>query len=142
MMNGIFQIIKEKFLTKQFLSFGIIGAFNTVLTQVLYMGFESLGINVAFASAFADIIGIIVSYFLNMIFTYKERLSLKTFVAFPLSYLPGLTISAFITWLVADIFGGPRKWAKLISLPIYIPINYLFMTFIVKKFSQDNQKEK
>ena len=134
-MEKLFQTIKDKFFTKQFLTFGIIGGFNTVLTQVLYMGFESLGINVALASALADAIGIVVSYFLNMIFTYKEKLSLKTFVTFPLSYLPGLSISAFITWLVADVFGGPRKWAKLISLPIYIPINYLFMTFIVKKFS-------
>lgn len=135
-MNTIIEKIKEKFLTKQFLSFGIIGAFNTVFCQVLYMGFVKLGIVPGISSMLADALGIVVSYFLNMKFTYHKEINWKSFVTFPLSYLPGLLISALIVMIVVDVFHGPELYAKLISLPIYIPINYLVMTFVVNRFSK------
>lgn len=134
-MKKLFEKIKEKFFTKQFLSFGIIGAFNTFLCQALYMGFVQLGINPGASSLLADAIGVVVSYFLNMRFTYHQPITLKGAITFPLSYVPGMLISALIVLIVVHGFHGPELYAKLISLPIYIPINYLFMTFIVKKFA-------
>lgn len=134
-MNNLMTKIKEKFFTKQFLSFGIIGAFNTILTQALYMGFVKMGLTPGVSSIAADVIGVIVSFFLNMKFTYHQPITLKGFLTFPLSYVPGMIISALIVLIVVHGFHGPELYAKLISLPIYIPINYLFMTFIVKKFA-------
>lgn len=134
MVKNIWLKIKEKFFTKQFLSFGIIGAFNTVFVQVLYMAFVKLGLTPGISSILADALGVVVSYFLNMRFTYHQPITLKGAVTFPLSYVPGMLISALIVLIVVHGFHGPELYAKLISLPIYIPINYLFMTFIVKKF--------
>lgn len=133
-MKALWEKIKEKFFTKQFLTFGIIGGFNTFLSQVLYMVFVKMHIAPGIASALADGICIYVSYFLNMHFTYHQELSWKSALTFPLSYLPGLGISALIVIIVVNVFHGPELYAKLISLPIYIPINYLVMTFVVSRF--------
>ncbi len=131
----MFAKLKEKFLNKQFLTFGIIGVINTAVSILLYMLFVGMQVQVGIASFLGDTLSMVGSYFMNMYFTYKEKPSWKSALAFPLSYLPGIVISALIVMLVVGVFHGPEKWAKLISIPIYVPINFLCMNVIVKKFS-------
>ena len=126
--------IKEKFFNKRFLSFGIIGFINTLVSNLLYMLFVSKGMEVGTASITGDVLTMILSYFMNMHFTYHEKPSWKTAVSFPLSYIPGILISAIITLIVVHVFHGPELYAKLIALPIYVPVNFLCMSFIVKTF--------
>ena len=128
--------IKNKFFTKQFLSFGIIGFINTFVANGLYMLFVKMNIAVGLASLLGDGLTMILSYFMNMKFTYHQKPSLKSAVTFPLSYVPGMIISALVVILVVDIGHAPELWAKLIALPIYVPVNYLCMSFIVKTFGK------
>ena len=130
------QKIKEKFMNKQFLSFGLIGLFNTFLTQFLYLIFVKYSIAPFMASILADVLGICVSYILNMKFTYHQKMTLKNAISFPISYIPGTLISSFIVWVIVDLLHLPKYYAKAISLPITIPINYLFMTFVVNASSK------
>lgn len=127
---------KEKFLNKQFLIFGIIGGINTVLSQLLYIVFVKMNVVVSLSSLLGDVITMIISYFANMQFTYHEKPSIKTAITFPLSYVPGFIINMLIVVLVADVFHAPKEYAKLVSLPITIPLNYICMSFIVKKSSK------
>ena len=141
-MQKIWQTIKTKFLNKQFLSFGLIGACNTLISQGLYMLFVLQSVEVGIASILGDVLSMVFSYFMNMHFTYHKKPSLKSAVTFPLSYIPGILISALMVIIVVDLFHGPELWAKLIALPIYIPLNFLCMNFIVKKFgSKDTEKQ-
>lgn len=127
--------IKEKFLNRQFLTFGIIGVLNTVIALLLNKGFLILGTEVGMASILADVVSFIPSYVMNMTFTYKKKMSLKSFIAFPVSYIPGWIISFLIVEILHRVFGVPESYAKLCSVPIYVPVNYLVMTFIVNRFS-------
>ena len=129
-------IIKEKFFTRKFLSFAIIGAINTFVAIGLYMLFVTLGVNVGVASFLGDGLTMILSYFMNTIFTYRQKPSLKSAVTFPLSYIPGMIISAAVTLIVVNVFHGPKMWAKAIALPIYFPVNFLCMSFIMKRFGK------
>ena len=140
-MQKIWQTIKTKFLNKQFLSFGLIGACNTLISQGLYMLFVLQSVEVGIASILGDVLSMVFSYFMNMHFTYHKKPSLKSAVTFPLSYIPGILISALMVIVVVDLFHGPELWAKLIALPIYIPLNFLCMNFIVKKFGSKDTKE-
>ncbi len=133
-MAGIINKIKEKFFTRKFLSFGIIGAFNTFLANFLYMIFVQYGVGVGTSSILGDALTTVVSYFLNTTITYKQKPTLKSALTFPLSYIPGWIISALVTILVVDVFHGPKMWAKWIALPIYFPVNFLCMSFIMKRF--------
>lgn len=128
--------IKNKFFTKQFLSFGIIGFINTFVANGLYMLFVKMNIAVGLASLLGDGLTMILSYFMNMKFTYHQKPSLKSAITFPLSYVPGMIISALVVILVVDIGHAPELWAKLIALPIYVPVNYLCMSFIVITFGK------
>ncbi len=123
----------EKFFNRKFLTFAVIGAFNTVLANVLYFLFvENNMFDVGTASLVGDVIPMFFSYFLNMRYTYHERPTLKSALSFPLSYVPGFIINMVITVFVAQL-GVVDSFAKLVSLPISIPVNFLCMSFIVKK---------
>lgn len=136
-----FSALKEKFLNKQFLTFGIIGVINTAVSILLYMFFVGLHVQVGIASFLGDTLSMVGSYFMNIHFTYKEKPTWKSALAFPLSYLPGIIISAVIVMIVVGVFNGPEKWAKLISIPIYVPINFLCMNVIVKKFGSKEKSK-
>lgn len=125
--------IKNKFLNKQFLAFGIIGGINTILSQVLYVVFVKLNLAVSLSSLLGDVLTMVISYFANMKYTYHEKPNLKSAITFPLSYVPGFIINMLIVVLVADVLHAPKEYAKLVSLPITIPLNYICMSLIVKK---------
>lgn len=124
--------LKEKFFNKQFLTFGIIGAINTVGSVLIYMLFVSMNVQVGISSLLGDCLTMIVSYFLNMRFTYHEKPNLKSFVTFPISYVPGTLLNMIFTVIFVDVLGAPKMIAKALALPITIPLNYLTMSVIVK----------
>ncbi|MEG0177886.1 GtrA family protein [Anaerorhabdus sp.] len=135
----MFEKIKNKFLSKQFLIFGIIGGINTILSQLIYIVLVKFGMIVSLSSVLGDSLTIIISYFANMKFTYNEKPSLKSAITFPLSYLPGLIVNMLIVILVADVFHAPKEYAKLVSLPITIPLNYVCMSLIIKLTSKKKE---
>ncbi len=71
----------------------------------------------------------VVSYFLNMKFTYHEKPTLKSAIAFPIGYLPGIIISSVMTTLAISM-GIPKLFAKFITLPITIPLNFIYYFFV------------
>lgn len=133
--------LKEKVITKEFLTFGIIGVFNTLIAQGLYMVFVSNGMLVSMASIFGDLLSMVFSYIMNMRFTYKQKMSFKSAITFPLSYLPGIIISALMTVLFVHGFHVDKMWAKLVALPIYVPLNFLCMNKIVNHFGGGSMKK-
>jgi len=115
------------------MTFLCIGVVNTLLAQGLYMLFVYFGVNPSLASILGDVLSIACSYVLNMRFTYHQPMSLMSAVKFPLSYIPGTVINALAVFVVTDVLGFNKMFAKLLSLPITIPLNYLCMTFLVGK---------
>ena len=136
----MFQKIKEKFFTRSFLSFACIGAFNTSLAQILYMIFVWLRQPVSASSVVADVIPMFFSYFLNMRFTYHQKPNWKSFISFPVSYLPGIVINMIMTVIFVDWLMVDKLFAKAFALPLTIPINYLTMSLIVR-LSSGRKKE-
>ncbi len=136
-MNQIINLLKKY---QKFLTFGIIGAINTILAQVFYMIFVYLGwMGVSLASIVADCVTMVVSYVLNMKFTYHEKMTLKNALSYPIAYIPGILLTSFITWLVA-YFGINKLFAKAICLPITVPLNYVLVSLSVKLSAKVNPK--
>lgn len=130
--------IKDKFLNKQFLTFGLIGGFNTIASQILYIMFVNANVFPSISSFLGDGTTMIISYFMNMKFTYHEKCTWKNAITFPLSYLPGMIINMIIVVIAVNL-GCPKTYAKLISLPITIPMNYVCMSVIVKLTRNNNE---
>lgn len=132
----MWQKIKQKFINIQFIKFGIIGVLNTVFSLLFNSFFLFIGSEVGIASVMADILAVIPSYVLNMTFTYKKKMSWKTFIAFPVSYVPGWITTFLIVEVLHYLIGIPENYAKLSSIPIVVPLNYLVMTYVVNKLSR------
>ena len=78
----------------------------------------------------------VLSYFLNMKFTYKIKPSFKTFISFPFSYIPGWIVNMLMVVICVDLLHVREVFAKLVSIPITVPLNFIVMSFIMKHASK------
>ena len=137
-MNKFLEKIKSTFFTRKFGSFLLIGVANTGTSQLLYILFVMVHVTAGLSSILADVLSVVVSYFLNMKFTYQVKPSWKTFITFPLSYVPGWVINFLIVILCVDVLYIEEIWAKLVSVPITIPMNFVVMSLIMKLTTRQN----
>ena len=125
--------IKTKFFTKEFIVFCFIGAINTGLAQLIYLILVANNLmEPGISSLIGDVLTIAVSYVLNMKLTYHEKMSIKSALSFPISYIPGTIINMLVVLLVVDVFHFSKIIAKAISLPLTIPLNFIFVSIMVK----------
>lgn len=130
----MFAWIHKRFFNSQFLRFGLIGAFNTILAQLLYLLLITWSFAAYLASGLADWITMMISYGLNVHFTYRQKPTLKSALFFPLSYVPGMLINMLVVYVIVDVMGFAKGYGKLFSLPLTIPVNFLCMSLIMKWF--------
>jgi len=131
-MKKLIKVIKEKLLNRKFLSFGIIGVFNTLLSQLLYLLFLMINLPISVSSVAGDSIPIIFSFFMNMHFTYHEKPTWRKFITFPLSYVPGIIINLVFVLIFVNIFHIEKEYCKILALPFTMVINFFTMGFILK----------
>jgi putative flippase GtrA len=152
-MNKLWQFVRTKFLTKKFLTFGIIGVANTLIHMTTYFlsynTFEqaSLGdtANAALSNTLAFVTASIFSYFANAVFTFKPvRKNSLQFLAVMAVFLARWGISTLLTmgfdWMVRDWIGidySVSAWAKLIApflaSALLIPIAYFALGWVFQK---------
>jgi len=163
LINKIWKIVKEKFLTKEFIIFCIIGVINTAINFIVMKGtlyvFDKVSANdistsdsgfiyylsMAVSTLLAFVIASIFSYFANAKFTYKqEKRDKKTFVeamiAFILRFALTYVFTLLIWWLMLLIFkmeSDPNGWfrtiANLIASIAMIPPFYIVLGIVFKR---------
>ncbi len=151
-MSKIWNFIKTHFLTKKFLTFGIIGVFNTGIHLLIYYLFYNIiftfesEISQAFWSntiAFAG--ASTFSYFANAIFTFKpKRKSTVQFSIVILVFLARWFISSSLTSAFDSIAINWLKFnyethkilslvAPLFASALLIPIAYFALDWVFRK---------
>lgn len=115
------------FLSREFLSFVMVGVINT-LSNVIFSTIYSLFIpNTTLAFFPGYITSNIVSYLLNSKLTFKERLGFMKFIKFFISYIPNFVIQTVIVWLFDNFVHGPSIAAYAIAAVIGVPVTFVFM---------------
>lgn len=151
-MNNIWNFIKKHFLTKKFLTFGIIGVINTGIHLLIYYLFYNIifpfesEITLAFWSNTVAFIGAsIFSYFANAIFTFKpKRKSTVQFSIVILVFLARWFISSSLASLFDSIcinllnFDYDKYHILSLIPPLFasallIPIAYFALDWVFKK---------
>ncbi len=161
-MSKAGNFIKEKFLSKKFLSFVIIGCINTLINTLVYKGViiifdffsetdistaETGGIiyyiSMATATLLAFVIASLFSYYANAKFTYKQKkkdsrtfgeASLAFTLRFALTYLFTLLIAFLFTLIFKDnLPSWYRTLSNLIASVIMIPPFYLALGWVFKR---------
>lgn len=152
-MSKLWLFVKSKFLTKKFLTFGIIGVANTGIHMLVYFltynAFEQAGVdklaNAALSNTIAFVSASIFSYFANAVFTFKPaQKSGIQFLAVMAVFLARWGTSTLLTmgfdWVIRDLIGldyATLSWVKLIApfmaSALLIPIAYFALGWVFQK---------
>lgn len=127
-MDNIVQKFKNTFYTKEFVTFliiGVINTFNGTVFSYIYSSF--LNENIAFIVGYIS--GLIISYLLNSLITFKEKLQLNKFIKFAISYLPNFIIQNIVVIIVFNLMGLNKLIAYLLAAIIGVPITFILMKF-------------
>ncbi|NRZ12872.1 GtrA family protein [Clostridium beijerinckii] len=127
-MDNIVQKFKNTFYTKEFVTFliiGVINTFNGTVFSYIYSSF--LNENIAFIVGYIS--GLIISFLLNSLITFKEKLQLNKFIKFAISYLPNFIIQNVVVIIVFNLMGLNKLIAYLLAAVIGVPITFILMKF-------------
>lgn len=132
-MINVVEIIKsQKF--REFVRFCIVGVIATGIHYGIYLGLiylTSINTNVAYT------VGYVLSFFCNLYltsrFTFKEKLTVAKGGGFVLShgvnYLLHMLFLNLFLWM-----GIARQWAPIPTYCLVVPINFLLVRFVFKRF--------
>lgn len=163
-MNKIWTFIKKYFLTRKFITFGIIGVVNTLIHMLVYgMIYNLLSDQTSYLSAMIAFIANAIafvsastfSYFANAYFTFKPKH--KTTVQFSaviLVFLARWLVSSLMAagfdytvvhWIGLDyeIYPLAKYIAPFLASALLIPVAYLALNIVFKKTSdiKENQNK-
>lgn len=127
-MNDLINKFKNTFFTKEFILFLIIGVINT-FNGVVFAAFYSkfLNDNLAFAAGYIS--GLFISYVLNSLVTFKEKLSFYKFIKFAISYIPNFIIQNIAVFIIFNVMGWPNIVAYALAAVIGVPVTFILMKF-------------
>ena len=149
-MTRIWGFIKTNFLTKKFLTFGIIGILNTLIHLLIYNliynedSIQFIG-GAFFSNAIAFIVASVFSYFANAYFTFKPKnKSTMQFSIVILVFLSRLIVSSLlaelfdfivINWIGIDyaVYPIAKSIAPFFASALLIPIAYFALDIVFKK---------
>lgn len=116
----------------EFLRFLIVGGAQTALSYGIFLSFNLfLPYPIAYSIAYGC--GIVISYFLNVLFVFREKVSLASFLKFPLVYLVQYLLGLALLSLFVDQLGLAPALAMLGVIAITVPVTFLTSRFILKK---------
>lgn len=127
-MDNIIQKFKTTFFTKEFIMFliiGVINTFNGTIFSYIYSSF--LNENIAFIAGYIS--SLIISYTLNSLITFKEKLQFYKFIKFGISYIPNFIIQNIVVIIVFNIMGINKLIAYLLAAIIGVPVTFILMKF-------------
>lgn len=111
--------------------FLLVGATNTLLSYLLYLLLLTF-LNYLPAYSIAYCAGIVLSYFLNVHFVFKKRVSLASFLKFPVVYVIQYALGAVILWVLVGKAGISPPLAMIGVIIITIPVTFLASRFVLK----------
>ena len=122
--------VKQLFVNKQFIIFIIIGGINTISSAV-FSSFYSmiLGDVQAFIPGYAT--GILVSYILNTIFTFKDSFEVKKLIQFAMSTIPNFLIQFIMVYIGVDLLHINNIICYGIAAIIGVPITFAILKLFV-----------
>lgn len=127
-MKIIIKKFMEVFLSKEFILFvlvGVINTFNGTIFSIIYSIFFNE--NIAFVLGYIS--ALTISYILNSIMTFKEKIDLIKFIKFCISYIPNFIIQNIVVIIVFNIMNYNKIIAYLLAAAIGVPITFILMKF-------------
>ena len=119
----------------EFFRFLVVGGLQTALSYGLFL-LLNLFLPYAISYSIAYCCGIVISYFLNVLFVFREKLSLASFLKFPLVYVVQYLMGLLLLWLFVAKLDLPPAWAMLAVIAITVPVTFLTSRFVLKNMGK------
>ena len=114
----------SRFFGHPLVRFIITGGLNTAITYGIYLGLKEI---VQYQAAYfiAYVLGVLFSYGMNALFVFRRRMSLKTFVRFPLVYIVQYVASAVLLEILVRWAAMSTTVAPIIAIVVTVPLTFL-----------------
>ncbi len=116
----------------EFFRFLLAGSLNTLVTYLLFFFLLSF-LNYLPAYTISYLSGILFSYFLNVLFVFKYRLSVTTILKFPFVYVVQYVIGASILWVLVGKAAISPAIAMIGVIIVTIPVTFIISRFVLSK---------
>ncbi len=114
------------FLNKEFITFILIGIFNTLGGSVFSVMYSyAFNVNVAFVLGYLT--SLMVAYFLNSKFNFKKSLSLVGLIRFSVSYIPNFIIQNLCVLFLYNYLSWNKILVYFLAAIIGVPITFVFL---------------
>lgn len=120
-----------KLLNKEFLKFVVSGGINTLTTYLVYL-LLLLFLNYSLSYTVSYVSGIFLSYYLNTVFVFKEKMSIKKFLKFPIVYLIQYFINLLMLYILVEHLYLSTRIVPLIVVVVTIPVTFVLSKLIIK----------
>lgn len=127
-MNQLIKRIKDIFLSREFILFLIVGVINT-FNGTIFASIYSIFLNENIAFVLGYISSLIISYILNSFITFKEKLEVRKFIKFAISYIPNFIIQNIVVIIVFNMFNYDKIIAYILAAIIGVPVTFVLMKF-------------
>lgn len=119
--------LTQSSLVKQFIKYAIVGVIGTsVQSLTLILLVEKMSANPLLGSVIGFIFSLIVSYFINVKWTFKTERKSSFFYKYMIVSISGLGINLLIMFLLVNLIGVWYIWAQMVVIVI-VPISNFFL---------------
>lgn len=122
----------KKSIHSEFFRFLMVGVSNTLVAYVVYLLLLPF-LPYLYAYTLSYCVGVVNSYFMNVFFVFRKKVSLHSFLKFPFVYVVQYFLGASILWLLVGQLGIGPVWAYAVVIIVTVPITYLASRFVLKR---------
>lgn len=115
----------------QVFKFGLVGLLNTMVTYILYIILLNK-FQYSLAYSISYVVGIVVSYFFNTFFVFKQPITIDRFLKFPIVYLVQYLLNLLLMFVFVNKLFMNEKIVLLMSIVITFPITFLISRYVLK----------
>jgi putative flippase GtrA len=115
---------------RQFIAFCVVGAGNTVITQLVYMGLYNLaGMNTTLSSILGYGAGVLNGYLWSTLWVFRVKRDAGNFLKFVVVNLVVLGLNTLMVYLLTENPGflplRLHQWAQIMVTPVTLVANFL-----------------
>jgi putative flippase GtrA len=120
-----------RFINRDFYRFVLWGGVNTLAGYLIYAALlRFFPYLISYTIAYG--LGIVISYFLNSKFVFKQQLRLSKAIRYPLIYVIQYLVGAVGLYLLVQLLGVDKLIAPWLLLLLSIPLTYVLSRRVVR----------
>lgn len=120
----------KNFPQSKLIRFMISGSISTLFMWGIYIVFKEF-YSYQLAYLLSYIFAIVFTYFLNTIYVFHKKISLKTFLSFPLIYVAQYGIGALLLEIFAH-FGFSLTYAPILIIILLLPLTFSLNKIVLR----------